>query len=340
MFKFLPILLVLVACTKKADLPEAVLLDGKTMGTTYSVKYYPAPTTPGREEMLREVEQTLLAVNREMSTYMPESEITRFNSLTTVDSWFKVSPGFHWVTKVALALAEKSQGIYDPTIAPLVNLWGFGPNKSKVVPTAEEIAKAQERVSYNKIIAHETEPMIRKTDVSVTLDLSSIAKGWGVDQVGRLLEERGVKSYMVEIGGEVRTMGGKPDESLWQIGISTPESDNINGIQKIIELKSQALATSGNYRNFFEKDGKRYAHILDPRTGMPAMSDIASVTVIDKNADCTQADGLATALLAMGSVAAKEFATNNNLTVYIISHIDDGEFTEWMTPDFKNFVKK
>ncbi len=340
MLKLIPIFLLLFACTKKDEANrEPLSLSGATMGTTFSVKYFSDDDGIDEEELLTKINSTLLAVNREMSTYMSDSEISRFNGLTTTDSWFTASQGFYWVTKTALALAEKTDGIYDPTIGPLVDLWGFGPNKAQKVPSADEVAKAKARVGFRKVIVHDTEAQLRKTQGDVTLDLSSIAKGWGVDVVGRLLEEFGIKNYMVEIGGEVRTFGGKPDGSPWQIGVTIPESENVTGAQKILQLNTAALATSGNYRNFFEKDGKRYAHILDARTGAPAMSDIASVTVISEDADCTQADALATALLAMGTAAAQEFAQNNQLIVYIISHGNDGEFTEWMTPQFAKYVK-
>lgn len=341
MLKLIPILCLLFACTKK-DTPAVseLALFGETMGTTFSVKYFPAQDTPAREELLREVNTALEGVNREMSTYIQESEIQKFNALKTTDSWFTVSPGFHWVTKVALSLAEKTQGIYDPTVAPLVNLWGFGPEKSKIVPAPEQVTEALTKVGYKKVSVSEEGTMLRKLDVNVTLDLSSIAKGWGVDIVGRLLESKGVKHYMVEIGGEVRTLGGKPDGKPWQIGVSLPSEADTSGAQKIVLLNNAALATSGDYRNFFEKDGKRYAHILDPRTGAPSMSDIASVSVLEETGDCTLADGYATALLAMGSSAAQKFAEDNKLAILIISHGNDGEFTEWMTPEFEKYVRK
>lgn len=340
MLKLIPILCLLFACTKKESGSTEQALFGETMGTTFSVKYYPAENTPPREELLREVNTALEAVNREMSTYIQESEIQKFNALKTTDSWFTVSPGFHWVTKVALALAEKTDGIYDPTIAPLVNLWGFGAKKSKIVPAPDQVSEALTKVGYNKIVVSDEGTMLRKLDVNATLDLSSIAKGWGVDQVGRLLESKDVKHYMIEIGGEVRTFGGKPGGSPWQIGISIPTEGEATGAQKIVLLNNAALATSGDYRNYFEKDGKRYAHILDPRTGSPSMSDIASVSVLEETGDCTLADGYATALLAMGSANAQKFAQENKLAVFIISHGDDGEFTEWMTPEFEKYVKK
>lgn len=340
MLKLIPILALLFACTKKEITAEALSLGGETMGTTFAIKYYPTNGTPDQKELLREVDTVLDSVNGEMSTYINDSEIQKFNSLKTIDSWFKVSPGFHWVTRVALALAEKTEGIYDPTVAPLVELWGFGVNKTKTVPSEKEIAEAKQTVGFQMVIADEQEPMLRKTKLGVKLDLSSIAKGWGVDQVGRLLESKGVEHYMVEIGGEVRTKGGKADQTPWQIGISIPENSNLGGAQKIVLLNNAALATSGDYRNYFEADGKRYAHVLDPRSGSPALSDIASVSVLEETGDCTQADGLATALLAMGTQPAMKFATDNNLAVYIISHKNDEEFTEWMTPEFSKYIKK
>tara|TARA_R110000868_G_scaffold226115_2_gene478607 strand:+ start:10953 stop:11972 length:1020 start_codon:yes stop_codon:yes gene_type:complete len=339
MLRIFLLLSLLIACTKKHT-PEVLTIFGQTMGTSYAIKYYSTEDAPARDELAKAIEEVLRGVNLEMSTYIDESEIQKFNGLKSTDSWFKVSPGFHWVTKVALALAQKTDGIYDPTVGPLVDLWGFGAKKSKVVPSDSQIAAAKKIVGYQMVIADEVEPMIRKTNAEVRLDLSSIAKGWGVDQVGRLLESSGIDNYMVEIGGEVRTKGSKADKTAWQIGISIPDEADTGGAQKIVLLNNAALATSGDYRNYFESNGMRYAHVLDPRSGAPALSDIASVSVIEETGDCTQADGFATALLAMGTQQAMQFATDNKMAVYIISHKKDGDFTEWMTPEFAKYIKK
>lgn len=339
MLKILSLLALLLSCTK-TDVPDQLSLFGKTMGTTFSIKYYPAKETPDSEELLRLVNEKLISVNMEMSTYIDQSEIQKFNKQKTLDSWFKVSPGFHWVTKLAVALAEKTDGIYDPTVGPLVDLWGFGKNKTKTIPSAQEIEKAKQMVGYKKIIIHDTEAMIRKTQADVRLDLSSIAKGWGVDEVGRVLESHGIESYMVEIGGEIRAKGLKPDKTQWQLGITSPDSKGFDSVQKIVLLKDAALATSGDYRNFYEIDGKRYSHVIDPRTGSPALSTIASVSVIEKSGDCTQADGLATALLAMGLEGTQKFALDNQLPVFIVYHSGEEEYSEWMTPEFSGYIKK
>ncbi len=339
MLKILSLLALLLSCTK-TEAPKQLSLFGKTMGTTFSIKYYPAKESPESEELLKVVNDKLNSINMEMSTYIDQSEIQTFNKLKTVDSWFKVSPGFLWVTKLAIALADKTDGIYDPTIGPLVDLWGFGKNKTKVIPTAQQIEMAKNRVGYKKIIVHDTEAMIRKTQADVRLDLSSIAKGWGVDEVGRVLETNGIESYMVEIGGEIRAKGLKADKTQWQLGITSPDSNGFDSVQKIVLLKDAALATSGDYRNFYEIDGKRYSHVIDPRTGSPALSTIASVSVIEKSGDCTQADGLATALLAMGLEGAQKFALDNQLPVFIVYHSGEEEYSEWVTPEFSGYIKK
>ncbi len=339
MLKILSLLALLLSCTK-SKVPDQLSLFGKTMGTTFSVKYYPQIETPSSEELLIQINEKLLAINTQMSTYIDQSEIQKFNKLKTTDSWFKVSPGFYWVTKVALALAVKTDGIYDPTIGPLVDLWGFGKVKSKAVPTFDAIERARKQVGYKKLIVSEDQPMIRKTQSDLRLDLSSIAKGWAVDEIGRLLELNSIESYMVEIGGEIRTKGLKADQTVWQLGVSSPDHRGFDSLQKIVLLKDAALATSGDYRNFFVVDGKRYAHVIDPRTGSPALSTIASVSVIDESGDCTQADALATALLAMGLVKAQEFALENKLPVFIVHHTGKEEYSEWMTPDFSRYIKK
>ena len=339
MLKILSLLALILSCTK-SEVPEQLALSGKTMGTTFSVKYYPSKKTAPSQDLLKQIDQKLLAINTEMSTYMDQSEIEKFNRLKTTDSWFKISPGFYWVIKTAMALAEKTDGVYDPTIGPLVDLWGFGAVKSKAVPSFDDIEKTKQRVGYKKLVVNEDQPMIRKTQSDLRIDLSSIAKGWAVDEVGRLLESNSIESYMVEIGGEIRTKGLKPDQTLWQLGVSSPDSKGFDSVQKIVLLQDAALATSGDYRNFFVVDGKRYAHVLDPRTGSPALSTIASVSIINDSGDCTQADAVATALLAMGLEKAQEFALENKLPVFIVHHTGEEEYSEWMTPEFSGYIKK
>lgn len=343
MLKLIPLLLLFfIGCTKKdstLELAAPESLSGKTMGTSYSIKYYSGSKSIDRIVLQKSINQTLEKINLEMSTYIPESEIQKFNALKTSDSWFTVSPGFHWVTKVALKLAQETGGVYDPTIGPLIDLWGFGPAKKTRVPTAQEIEATLKVVGHEKIVAHESEALIRKIDPKARLDLSSIAKGWGVDQVGKLLEANGIAHYMVEIGGEVKTFGGKPNGELWNIGVAAPVESDVTETQKILELKDQALATSGDYRNFIEKDGKRFTHVLNAKTGKPVESALASVSVVDSTGDCALADGYATALLAMGEQAAQAFATERKLAVFFISHTPNGTFSEWMTPEFTKYIK-
>lgn len=339
MLKLVPILFLLFSCTKKVEEVSELALTGTTMGTRFSIKYYPSDKTPKKEEVLEKVTAVLVDVNQQMSTYIADSEIVKFNTLKTTDSWFEVSKGFHEVTRMALGIAAQTEGIYDPTVGPLVDLWGFGQKKSKTIPSPKQIIEVLKTVGYKKIIVSEEGMMIRKTDVNTHLDLSSIAKGFGVDQVAKVLDDNSISHYMVEIGGEVKTKGGKPNIGPWTIGVSAPVEADVSDTQKLLSLQNEALATSGDYRNFYEVDGKRYAHIIDPRTGSPAKSDLASVSVITADGNCSMADGYATALLAMGSSAAKAFAAKYQLAVFLIIHGENGQFVEWMTPEFEKYVK-
>jgi len=307
-------------------------LSGPTMGTRYAVSI-----VGGRErdasDLRGQIDERLAAVNRRMSTYDPESELSRFNASGSTD-WFEVSAETASVVRSALRLARESGGAYDPTVGPLVNLWGFGPGKRREAPpTVAEIAAAKMAVGSDRVEARVDPPALRKSSPGVYVDLSSIAKGHGVDAVAGLLEDAGVSAYLVEIGGEVRARGVKPNGRPWRIGVEKPdESPPVAGRapQRIVELRDRSLATSGDYRNFFEHGGRRYSHTIDPTTGRPVKHGLATVTVL---ADaCRDADGLATALLVLGPDAGYDWAVERGVAALFVSRTDADELVERTTP--------
>jgi thiamine biosynthesis lipoprotein len=278
----------------------------------------------------QQVDLRLAAINLEMSTYLPDSEISRFNRYTD-DDWFAVSAETAMVVAAGLEVSRDTQGAFDVTVGPLVNLWGFGPEgRVGEMPTDEAIAECQARVGHARLEVRQMPPALRKRRADVYVDLSAIAKGFAVDEVAKLLDRHAVRSYLVEIGGEVRTRGRKPDGGGWRIGIERPVA-GVRQLDCVVELDDCALATSGDYRNFFERDGRRYSHEIDPRTGRPVDHDLISVSVLAD--DCLTADAWATALLVLGPDAALTTARQLGLEVLCMVRSGDG-WTEQATPGF------
>lgn len=272
---------------------------GSTMGTGYSVKISGRINKKMLKALNLRIKQELVEVNRQMSTWDPESEISRFNHSGSLDG-FQCSEAFAKVVRRALELSGQSGGAFDPTLQPLLNLWGFGSeaDESKV-PTDAEVAAAKARTGWEKLRV-DADSRLWKTDPELSLALGAIAKGYGVDAVGAILKEFGLEDWFVEIGGEVLAHGVNPDGVPWRIGIQLPTTNPMDmSLQGIVHVDHGAIATSGDYRNYMEEDGVVYSHILDPRTGRAVRSDTASVTV--SAPDCMDADGLATALFVMGA---------------------------------------
>jgi thiamine biosynthesis lipoprotein len=291
------------------------------MGTSYSVQIVKPPADLDRDALAEQVNERLADINRLMSTYQPSSELTRFNESSTTE-WFIVSPELVDVVRAAQAVSEASAGAFDVTIGPLVNLWGFGPTPSAdVLPSAGEIQAARTRVGWKQIDVQVEPPALRKSRPDLYVDLSAIAKGYAVDRVAALLEAAGVDHYLVEIGGELRGRGINGAGEPWQIAIERPEVSK-RAMFRVVALRDVGMATSGDYRNFFEVDGERYSHTIDPATGRPVEHRLASVTVL---ADETmQADAWATALLVLGRERGFELAEQIGLAAFFIEHKQDG----------------
>jgi FAD:protein FMN transferase len=303
-----------------------MVIQGQTMGTTYQVKMADAG-----QDLEEGINALLREVNRQMSTYQKDSEISRFNQNRTTD-WVGISQDFGYVLDVARQVSDLSDGALDVTVGPIVNLWGFGPEAvPDRIPPADSIDSRKALVGYEKIAIQSDHKAVRKAMADMYCDLSAVAKGYGVDKVAAYLDDRQIPEYFVEIGGEVRVKGRSPDGHRWRIGVASPTAQG--GLQKVVELEDLAMATSGDYQNYFELDGKRYSHTIDPRTGRPITHRLASVSVIHKA--CAYADALATAINVMGPDKGFRFAVEQDLPVFMIVKGESG-FEERMTPAFEH----
>ncbi len=294
-------------------------LSGKTMGTFYQITLAASEEASGSGELKKEIEALLGQINQQMSTYIETSEISRFNRLESTD-WFAISSDFAKVVSEALEISKQTDGSFDPTVGPLVNLWHFGPEISEqTIPDDDTIKQVRKLIGYEQLHVRLRPPGIRKEITGLQIDLSAIAKGYGVDRVAKLLREKGYRNYLVNIGGEVVAHGKKSEHVYWRLGIEKP-IENQRSVTEIIRLTDNAMATSGDYRNFYEIDGKKFSHTIDPRTGRPVKHSLRSVSVITQT--CMQADALATALMVMGPGRAWEYAEKHQLNVYLIYEQD------------------
>lgn len=303
-----------------AEGPAVLQLQGDTMGTTWHVTVVDAPADITSAELQQGIEVRLEAVNRSMSTYLAESEISRFNALG-IGSWFDTSPDFFRVLTTALDVGRKSDGAYDITVAPLIALWGFGPNGDiEVLPEEDAIAAALTRVGQTRLELDQSRRSVMK-QVDLSMDFSSLAKGYAVDKVAQWLADNEVNRFLVEVGGEMRMSGMSAREDLWRIAIEQPDSST-RSMAVALRLTDVAVATSGDYRNYFELDGQRFSHSIDPRTGYPVTHDLVSVTVV--HAHAMLADAWATALIILGTERAMAVAEAQRLAVYFIHRTEEG----------------
>lgn len=328
---FITVLLLGAALVSCSSGPFEVVASGPTMGTTYTVKVV-ASTSLSRDtlrEFPARVQAALDEVNAKMSTYQDDSELSRFNQHNATTS-FPMSPETLEVIAMAQKVSEESQGAFDITVGPLVNAWGFGPdNRTLTGPSGEELAALRERVGYGMVYTDLAAKTIRKERGDVYCDLSAIAKGYGVDRVAIVLDNLGFQNYMIEVGGEMRTRGLNKAGQPWRIAIEKPV-DNAREIQTVVGLSGKALATSGDYRNYYEIDGQRLSHTIDPRTGRPIDHILASVSVIHQS--CALADAYATTLMVLGPEEGYQFAQTHNLTAYFIIRQASGSFAVKTTP--------
>ena len=303
------IFILLLGCISCSNQPSQIELSGFTMGTTYNIKIIPEKDSILSTKLIKQnIDSVLISVNYQMSTYLFDSEITQFNNHESTTS-FTVSNDFSLVVERALHWSKLTDGAFDITIVPLLYLWGFGPGQASelgdIFPEEHAVQKRRTHVGYEKLTTNKY--YLQKKDPFIKIDLNAIAKGFGVDAVYSFLESIGMNNIMVEIGGEVRTKGENRKNEPWMIAVETPdlESAGSKTISWALPLESKAMATSGDYRNYYEIDGIRYSHEIDPRTGYPAQTGVASATVVATN--CMDADALATALIIMGAESGLQF---------------------------------
>ncbi len=302
---------------------------GLVFGTMYNITYE-------SENSLRlDIDKELDNFNNSLSMFNPNSiiSLSNKNEDVTVDSLFTN------VFQKAMSISEATDGCFDITVAPLVNAWGFGfsesmnMNKAKVDSILKFIGWQKVQLKDNKVV---------KQDPRIMLDCSAIAKGYSVDVIANLLRRKGVKNFMVDIGGEVVVSGVNASGNNWRIGVSKPDDDPLsrnNNLQTILDITDLGIATSGNYRNFYYKDGMKYAHTIDPKTGYPVQDRILSATVIAQ--DCMTADAYATAFMVMGLERAKEMTEQHpELDAYFIYSDDKGNYQTYMTDGMKKFVRE
>lgn len=299
---------------------ESVSLKGQTMGTSYSLRYYPEAQTPEEESVVIGLEKVLQQITDQMSTYEPDSQISRFNQSREAGKPFAVDPEVIEVIQAAQRISSQSGGGLDITVAPLVELWGFGPSvRSKTLPSEQDVQEQLRYTGMDKLQI--TSQGLVKQVPELSVDLSAIAKGYGVDAVGRYLESLGVKNYLVEIGGEIRVRG-QAGERSWRVGIQMPNDDFSVQIQNVVELTDLSMATSGDYHNYYDSDGVRYSHTIDPRTGSPLRTQITSISVFLP--ECMEADGWTTGLMVLGPEKGIALADELDIPVYMILKTDKG----------------
>lgn len=296
----------------------------------YTVVIDPLPEGLDQQNVASKVQEALDQVNQAMSTYLPDSEISKFNASQSTD-WIEISDDTASVIRRAIEISQKTEGAFDVTVGPLVDLWKFGKDKSDfLVPSDSNIEATLKVVGFRKLEIAPSRSAIRKLVPGLQIDLSAIAKGYAVDRVSRVLKEMGVESAMVEVGGEVRTIGTKADGEDWKIGVEIPDSE-IQRHEKFVKLNGQAMATSGDYRSFHKANGKVYSHSIDPSTGRPVVHQLASISVIAD--DCMSADAFATAALVMGPTRAQKVLDEIGHAYYMIER-DGDSFQDQVSKGF------
>lgn len=303
--------------------------EGRVFGTTYHIKY------ASTHDLSDDIAATLQDVDNALSMFNDASSLSRFNRGESFDS----DPLFDEVINLALKVSQETNGAFDITVAPLVNAWGFGfKNKDNVTPA--QIDSIRKHVGYTLLDFNpKKSPTLSRKDSQTTIDCGAIAKGYGVQRVAKMLSEKGCTNYMVEIGGEVVVKGHNANGKLWSLGINKPVDDSThvnNDLQTIIQLTDCGIATSGNYRNFYYKGGKKYAHTINPTTGYPVEHSLLSATVV--HSSCTLADAYATSFMVMGLEEAQKFVeSHKDIEAYLIYSDKNGELKTWCSSGFNFF---
>ncbi|RMJ05914.1 Thiamine biosynthesis lipoprotein ApbE precursor [Marinobacter litoralis] len=309
-------------------------ISGGIFGTTYHINVVLPEDNARLNVLAQSIQAELEQVDSAMSTWKQDSELSKLNRKPNQADWTTLSAPLFEVIQRAQEISAQTDGAFDATIGPVVNLWGFGPDaRPEHIPSDEELENLLSVTGWEFLELDKESSAIRSTHPQY-IDLSGIAKGYGVDVVARYLDSQGVPAYLVEIGGEVRTRGRKPDGEVWRLAVETP-SEQARQVNVVVALDQKSMATSGDYRNYYESEGHRYSHTIDPDTGRPIEHRLASVTVISD--DCMTADALATAFNVMGFERAMSLATRENIPAYFIVRGEAG-FDVHSTPAFSSYV--
>lgn len=318
------------------DFRTVVVFTGPTMGTRYTVRVVTPPLgEDGRESIRVAIEDQLDLANRLLSTWDPTSEISRLNSHHSTEP-FAVSPETMDLLRIARKVTRLSEGAFDITVGPLVDAWGFGPSgHPERPPSAETLAELRARVGSDLLVLDSKHGSVSKARPDVACDLSAVAPGWAADRIAAALEALGHRDFIVDIGGEVVTRGRRADGARWRVAVESPgrEADHL----LVLALEDAAVATSGDYRNFYvDEAGRRRSHLIDPRTGEPVAHELTSVTVV--HPEGAWADALATAMLVMGPEPAWMLATRERLPVRLVARVEGGTYSAASTPWFEELV--
>ena len=310
---------------------------GLTMGSTYTVKLFAPGLAAGELAAAQAaVEAALGGVVARMSTFDPASELSRFSRHGS-DRPFALSPDTWRVLELAQQVSARSRGAFDVTVAPVVNAWGFGPGGRRARPADEDLARARATVGWQALELDAARGTAAKAHPALAADLSGIAKGYAVDLAARSLDGLGFERYMVEAGGEIRTRGANANGMPWQLGIERPDAMPRRA-HRIVPLAGLSMATSGDYRIYFEEGGRRYSHEIDPASGVPAAHRLASVTVVAR--ECALADAWATGLFVLGPEAGLALAAREGLAACFIERTPEGGFADRLTPAFATLASR
>lgn len=326
------VLLAVLALYLRSTFSDYQEFGGNIFNTYYRVKI----RTPLNDKTLpSKIREALEDVNAKMSVFRQDSEISRLNQAKSGEA-VTLSEPLSYLLKRAKQINRESRGAFDPAIAPLIDLWGFGPGSRRPEPQADELAEVLSYSNFNKLDFSPDFSTVSKADSRTELNLSAIAKGYAVDRVAAVLEDAGFKDYIIEIGGEVRLSGTRDDAgSLWNIGIGVPLKDS-RANAMAIELSDYSVATSGDYRNFIEENGKTFSHTISPQTGRPVKNELASVTVFAPQ--CMDADAYATAIMALGAQDGRALAEKLKLPVIFFLHTEDGGFAIKISSQAKKLI--
>ncbi|MDZ7277868.1 FAD:protein FMN transferase ApbE [Pantoea eucrina] len=325
----------LLSSCDKPDASRALVLEGKTMGTVWRVSL--AGVDAARKPALQQlIQRQLDEDDHQLSTWKSDSVLSQFNAYQGTAPQ-PVSADMADIVTAALRIGAKTDGAMDITVGPLVNLWGFGPGKPPVhTPDARAIAaaKAQTGLQHLRVLQGVSGQWLQKDLPSLYVDLSTMGEGYATDHLARLMEQQGITRYLVSVGGAVLSRGRNAEDQPWRVAIQKP-TDRENAVEARVDLQGHGISTSGSYRNYYELDGKRISHVIDPVTGRPIEHKLVSATVIATTA--LEADGWDTGLMVLGRERAEKLALKEHLAVYLISKEGNG-FSHWMSPQFASFL--